>query len=110
MTGMSSLPLAQEEGDGQSHQKFKGVSKIIGPKWSHLPTLTIGFLGIQIFWSVEMSYGKHSCEHCFCMIDWTVASPYLLSLGLSRSKMAFVFVAGPVSGLVMQPLIGAYSC
>lgn len=35
------------------------------------------------------------------------ASPYLLSLGLSKSKMAVVFVAGPLSGLVMQPLIGA---
>ena len=54
-----------------------------------------------------MSYGKHSCEYCFCMIDRIVASPYLLSLGLSRSKMAVVFAAGPVSGLVMQPLIGA---
>jgi len=36
------------------------------------------------------------------------ASPYLLSLGLSKSSMAIVFVAGPLSGLVMQPLIGAY--
>lgn len=40
------------------------------------------------------------------------ASPYLLSLGLSKSKMAIVFVAGPLSGLVMQPLVGvlADSC
>jgi hypothetical protein len=36
------------------------------------------------------------------------ASPYLLSLGLSKSSMAIVFVAGPMSGLIMQPLIGAY--
>ncbi|KXN89417.1 General alpha-glucoside permease [Leucoagaricus sp. SymC.cos] len=91
MTGISALPLAQEEGNGQGHQKFRGVSKITGPTWSHLPTLTIGLLGVQILWSVEMSY----------------ASPYLLSLGLSKPKMAIVFVAGPVSGLVMQPLIGA---
>ncbi len=35
------------------------------------------------------------------------ASPYLLSLGLSKSSMAIVFIAGPLSGLVMQPLIGA---
>ena len=34
------------------------------------------------------------------------ASPYLISLGLSKSSMAVVFVAGPLSGLVMQPLIG----
>ncbi len=36
------------------------------------------------------------------------ASPYLLSLGLSKSSMAIVFIAGPVSGLIMQPLIGEY--
>ena len=35
------------------------------------------------------------------------ASPYLLSLGLTKSNMAIVFVAGPLSGLIMQPLIGA---
>jgi solute carrier family 45 protein 1/2/4 len=34
------------------------------------------------------------------------ASPYLLSLGLSKSSMSLVFLAGPLSGLVMQPLIG----
>jgi len=34
------------------------------------------------------------------------ASPYLLSLGLSKSSMAVVFVAGPLSGLIVQPLIG----
>jgi hypothetical protein len=35
------------------------------------------------------------------------ASPYLLSIGLTKSSMAIVFVAGPLSGLIMQPLIGA---
>jgi len=36
----------------------------------------------------------------------TPASPYLLSLGLSKSLMAIVFVAGPLSGLIVQPLVG----
>ncbi|TEB23029.1 MFS general substrate transporter [Coprinellus micaceus] len=91
MTGFAALPLAQEEGtDPNSTRKFKGSSRILGPRWANLPTLTIGLLGVQIFWSVEMSY----------------ASPYLISLGLSKSSMAIVFVAGPLSGLIMQPLIG----
>ncbi|KAJ9124826.1 hypothetical protein QFC24_003195 [Naganishia onofrii] len=34
------------------------------------------------------------------------ASPYLLDLGLSKSLMSLVFVAGPLSGLIMQPIIG----
>lgn len=87
MTGGFSLPLAEQ---GHSSQKFQGSARILGPKWFHLPTLTIGMLGVQIFWSVEMGY----------------ASPYLLSLGLSKSSMSLVFLAGPLSGLIMQPLIG----
>ncbi|KAF8056981.1 major facilitator superfamily domain-containing protein [Lyophyllum atratum] len=86
MTGFTPLPP-----DASSRtQKFAGKASIAGPKWTHLPTLTIGLLGVQIFWSVEMGY----------------ASPYLLSLGLSKSSMAVVFLAGPLSGLIMQPIIG----
>ncbi|KAJ7628902.1 major facilitator superfamily domain-containing protein [Roridomyces roridus] len=64
--------------------------RIHGPRWAHLPILTIGLLGVQILWSVEVSY----------------ASPYLLSLGLTKSNMAIVFLAGPLSGFLIQPLIG----
>ncbi|KAF8627150.1 hypothetical protein AX17_006367 [Amanita inopinata Kibby_2008] len=86
MTGFVAVSLEQ----GNGPQRFKGVSRILGPPWAHLPALTVGLLGVQVFWSVEMSY----------------ASPYLLSLGLSKSSMAVVFLAGPLSGLIMQPLIG----
>ncbi|KAJ7179781.1 MFS general substrate transporter [Mycena filopes] len=71
--------------------RWRGTARVLGPSYTHLPTLTIGLLGVQIFWSVEMSY----------------ASPYLLSLGLSTSHVALVFLAGPLSGLIVQPLIGA---
>ncbi|KAJ6469195.1 hypothetical protein C8R47DRAFT_950499, partial [Mycena vitilis] len=67
-----------------------GTAHIRGPRWAHFPTLTIGLLGVQILWSVEMSY----------------APPYLLSLGLSKPSMAIVFLAGPLSGFFVQPLIG----
>ncbi|KAF7366291.1 MFS general substrate transporter [Mycena sanguinolenta] len=73
--------------------RWSGTPRVVGPSWTHLPVLTIGLLGVQIFWSVEMSY----------------ASPYLLSLGLSTSHVALVFLAGPLSGLVVQPLVGAYA-
>lgn len=88
--GFSAIPLTEQ---GGTAQKLHGVARILGPKWSHLPTLSIGMLGVQIFWSVEMGY----------------ASPYLLSLGLSKSSMAMVFLAGPLSGLIMQPVIGVVS-
>ena len=56
MTGFTSLPIA-EEGNDDQQQQFKGVARILGPRWAQFPTITIGLLGVQIFWSVEMSYG-----------------------------------------------------
>ena len=33
-------------------------------------------------------------------------TPYLLQLGLTKSKTSLVWIAGPLSGLIIQPLIG----
>ncbi|BGP23963.1 hypothetical protein JCM10295v2_002864 [Rhodotorula toruloides] len=38
-----------------------------------------------------------------------MASPFLLSLGVSKSMMSVVFLAGPLSGLIVQPLVGVLS-
>ncbi|KAH6660023.1 major facilitator superfamily domain-containing protein [Truncatella angustata] len=48
-------------------------------------------LGITFTWGVEMTY----------------CTPYLLSLGLTKSKTSLVWIAGPLSGLVVQPIVGA---
>lgn len=56
-----------------------------------LLTLSIG--GLQIVWSVELSNG----------------SPYLLSLGMSKSLLALVWIAGPLSGALVQPYVGIRS-
>ncbi|KAG8942104.1 hypothetical protein FRC04_003859 [Tulasnella sp. 424] len=87
MAGFSGLPSSSSS---SSNATWSGVARVKGPKWARMPLLTIGMLGLQIVWSVEMGY----------------ASPYLLSLGLSKSLMSIVFVAGPLSGLIVQPLIG----
>jgi solute carrier family 45 protein 1/2/4 len=55
--------------------------------------LTIGLFGLQIAWSVELAQG----------------TPYLLQLGMSKSATSLVWLAGPLSGLIMQPLIGLWS-
>lgn len=89
MTGFSALPIA-EEGHHDDSSRWAGISKILGPKWLQLPTLTIGLLGVQMVWSMEMSYG----------------TPYLISLGLSKSAVSMVLLAGPISGLLVQPIIG----
>ncbi|KNZ81557.1 General alpha-glucoside permease [Termitomyces sp. J132] len=58
-----------------------------------LITLSISMAGAQIAWTVELGYG----------------TPFLLSLGLSEHITSLVWLAGPISGLIAQPVIGALS-
>ncbi|KAF9464426.1 major facilitator superfamily domain-containing protein [Collybia nuda] len=58
-----------------------------------LVTLSISMAGAQIAWTVELGYG----------------TPFLLSLGLSEHVTSLVWLAGPISGLIAQPVIGALS-
>jgi len=55
--------------------------------------LTISLAGLQLAWAVELSNG----------------APYILSLGLSKSIMALVWLAGPLSGALVQPYVGILS-
>ncbi|KAK5667782.1 hypothetical protein QVD99_005628 [Batrachochytrium dendrobatidis] len=55
--------------------------------------LTICLAGVQFTWTVELAYG----------------TPYLLSLGLAKSLTALVWIAGPLSGILIQPIVGVYS-
>jgi solute carrier family 45, member 1/2/4 len=69
-------------------QEFQATKSL----W-YLILLTISIGGLQIAWSVELSNG----------------SPYLLSLGLSKSLMALVWIAGPLTGTLVQPYVGMLS-
>ncbi|KAG8860488.1 hypothetical protein FRC20_011607, partial [Serendipita sp. 405] len=92
MVGFGGIPTRNDddENNEMDAHRWRGRKGVRGPSWLKMPLLTIGLLGTQIVWSTEMGY----------------ASPYLLSLGLSKSWMSMVFVAGPLSGLFVQPLIG----
>ncbi|KIY65067.1 MFS general substrate transporter [Cylindrobasidium torrendii FP15055 ss-10] len=85
--------MTHDLGHGQQDSQLTGHARVGGHSLLRFPVLTIGLLGMQIFWSVEQAYG----------------SPYLLSLGLSKSAMAMVFLAGPASSLIVQPLVGVLS-
>lgn len=50
-------------------------------------------LAVQFVWTVEIAYG----------------TPYLLHHGLTKSETALVWLAGPLSGIIVQPAIGVYS-
>ncbi|KAI7847853.1 major facilitator superfamily domain-containing protein [Circinella umbellata] len=75
-------------------QYLKGIVHIKGANTTcKIIWLTICLAGLQFTWTVEMAYG----------------TPYLLSLGLTKSVMSLVWIAGPLSGLLMQPIVGVLS-
>ena len=59
----------------------------------YLFILTLSIGGLQLSWATELSNG----------------SPYLQSLGMSKSLLAFVWIAGPLAGVLVQPYIGIRS-
>lgn len=74
--------------DDDPHDTFQDTKSL----W-YMILLTISIGGLQLAWAVELSNG----------------TPYLLSLGLSKSLMALVWIAGPMSGTLVQPYIGILS-
>ncbi|KAL2213583.1 MFS general substrate transporter [Sarocladium strictum] len=78
--------------DGPQRDNTQDGSQDTKSIW-YLILLTICIGGLQIAWSVELSNG----------------SPYLLSLGLSKSLMALVWIAGPLTGTLVQPYVGMLS-
>ncbi|RFU32454.1 hypothetical protein B7463_g3880, partial [Scytalidium lignicola] len=55
--------------------------------------LTFSLVGLQFTWGIEMTY----------------CTPYLLALGLTKSRTSLVWIAGPLSGLIMAPIVGVMS-
>ncbi|EIN10403.1 MFS general substrate transporter [Punctularia strigosozonata HHB-11173 SS5] len=76
--------------DGRNSAAASGKKRLT--TWN-LVALSVSMLGAQIAWSVELGYG----------------TPFLLRLGLSETMTSLVWLAGPISGLIAQPLIGAIS-
>ncbi|EUC38103.1 hypothetical protein COCCADRAFT_32794 [Bipolaris zeicola 26-R-13] len=71
--------------------QWRGTPSVKGPtEGIRMALLTASLIGLQFTWNVEMTY----------------CTPYLLELGLTKSKISLVWVAGPLSGLIMQPVVG----
>ena len=85
--------------------------------------LSISMAGAQIAWTVELGYvfmgvefrslcglwllGHRATAGCLRTLD-RYGTPFLLSLGLSEQLTSLVWLAGPISGLIAQPLIGTF--
>lgn len=72
--------------------EWRGTPSIRGSSESlRMILLTFSLIGLQLTWGLEQTY----------------CTPYLLSLGMSKSTTSAVWIAGPLSGLLVQPIIGA---
>ncbi|KAI4171481.1 MAG: hypothetical protein LQ343_004219 [Gyalolechia ehrenbergii] len=70
---------------------WAGAPSIKGSSESvRMALLTFSLVGLQFTWGIEMTY----------------CTPYLLQLGLTKSKTSLVWIAGPLSGLIMGPVVG----
>ncbi|KAJ2654554.1 hypothetical protein IWW48_006029 [Coemansia sp. RSA 1200] len=87
----SSAQYADSANSSRQIAAGSGSKKALSPM--QLLSMTVLLAGIQFVWTVELGYG----------------TPYLLSLGLSKPLMTLVWMAGPLSGLVIQPIVGALS-
>mmetsp|Transcript_5405 Transcript_5405/g.16133 ORF Transcript_5405/g.16133 Transcript_5405/m.16133 type:complete len:479 (+) Transcript_5405:159-1595(+) len=52
-----------------------------------------GMLGVQFCWSIQIGY----------------VTKALLELGLARQYVALAWLAGPIAGIIVQPIVGWYS-
>lgn len=75
-----------------STPQWRGSPSIRGSTESvQMALLTCSLLGMVFVWSLEMSY----------------CTPYLLSLGLTKARTSLIWIAGPLSSLLIQPIVGA---
>ncbi|KAN0036660.1 hypothetical protein ACTFIV_001967 [Dictyostelium citrinum] len=56
----------------------------------NLICLTICFLGVQFGWALQIAF----------------STPLFLELGVDQKWVSYIWLAGPISGLIVQPLVG----
>lgn len=94
MTERPSTPLLSAQRTNTQPDVAQLVN-VVNPTRStlYLLVLTVTLGGLQLAWSTEFSEG----------------TPYLLSLGVSKQTLLLIWIAGPLSGTLGQPVVGIYS-
>ncbi|WFD44679.1 hypothetical protein MPSI1_003349 [Malassezia psittaci] len=67
--------------------------QISGARYLRWPILTLGHLGSHFVWSILNAR----------------AALFLMRIGLAKSMTSVVLMAGPLSGLLVQPIVGIFS-
>jgi solute carrier family 45 protein 1/2/4 len=89
VSGIATSRAAAGEDDHDAQRCWVGRASVKGTGWVRMVLVTSNLLGMQLVWSTEMG----------------LAGPYLLSLGVSKSVMAMVFLAGPLSGVLRSHVL-----
>jgi solute carrier family 45 protein 1/2/4 len=82
--------------------KVKGSSEAM-----RMALLTASLIGLQ--YAHPWNDTTNPCPNSYRFtwnVEMTYCTPYLLELGLTKSKISLVWIAGPISGLIMQPIVG----
>ncbi|XP_010256864.1 PREDICTED: sucrose transport protein SUC3 isoform X2 [Nelumbo nucifera] len=67
-----------------------------GPNYSNLKTLILSCMvaaGVQFGWALQLS----------------LLTPYIQTLGIEHAFSSFIWLCGPITGLVVQPCVGIWS-
>ena len=86
------MDVAESEAEQRSHPPKITPIKINLSFWQ-LWNISFGFFGIQVGWGLQMAN----------------ASAIFESLGANAEQLPLLWLAAPVSGLVIQPLVGYWS-
>ncbi|KYK55584.1 hypothetical protein DCS_07547 [Drechmeria coniospora] len=82
-----------------------------GPEVVRMTLLTFAAIGITYacspFTALPLSFVL--ARRFTWGIEMTYCTPYLLTLGLTKSNTSLIWIAGPLSGLIVQPVVGVLS-
>ncbi|KAF9278460.1 hypothetical protein BGZ68_008572 [Mortierella alpina] len=80
------------------HQQHSSFARRRHLSTLDLARLTVCMLGVQF-----------TCKSTSRTVELGYGTPYLLSLGISKTLTPLVWLAGPLSGLIIQPIVGVFS-
>ncbi|KAG6598988.1 Sucrose transport protein SUC2, partial [Cucurbita argyrosperma subsp. sororia] len=82
-----------EHGDIVSKGKGKGVVSHPSSSYKQIIIVAAIAAGLQFGWALQLS----------------LLTPYVQQLGVPRTWSSFIWLCGPMSGLIVQPTVGYYS-
>ncbi|KAK2589901.1 hypothetical protein QQS21_012418 [Conoideocrella luteorostrata] len=75
----------------------------------HASCFSVNTIDASFTWGIEMTSHLYQHGSAKLTMNRQDCTPYLLNLGLTKSNTSLIWIAGPLSGLLVQPIIGVIS-